>query len=200
MSPSRGRGVVQPAVGLETRFGLNASAKNACADCFREADLPLLIEVAENPVLGELHYRHVITENWQMSVLMFGVLVAAALTAIIIPVGLRYGSPAMLKNLSLIKTCLLVLAAACSGLLSLMCLAAAAWGMNTRLPWGLGILMYLIPALSLPAFIVLKFGSVRTLSSVLWLMALASSLAFILATKQIAWLLACAQSPIPPNA
>jgi hypothetical protein len=130
------------------------------------------------PRFRELHYGHVITENWQMSVLMFGALVAAALAAIIIPVGLRYGSPAMLKNLSLIKTCLLVLAAACSGLLSLMCLAAAAWGMNTRSPWGLGILMYLIPTLSLPAFIVLKFGSVRTLSSVLWLMALASSLAF----------------------
>ncbi len=113
-----------------------------------------------------------------MSVLIFGVLIAAALAAITIPLSLRYGSPAMLKNLSLVKTGLLVLASVCSGLLSLISLAAAAWGMNTSLPWGLGIFMYLIPALGFPAFVILKFGSVRLLSRVLWLMTLASSLAF----------------------
>jgi hypothetical protein len=113
-----------------------------------------------------------------MSVLIFGVLMAAALAVIAVPLGLKFGSPAMLKNLSLVRTGLLVVAAVCSGLLSLICLAAAAFGMNTSLPWGLGILMYLIPGLGFPAFVILKFGSVRVLSYVLWLMTLASSLAF----------------------
>jgi hypothetical protein len=82
----------------------------------------------------------------------------------------------MLESLPRVRTGLLVLAAVCSGLLSLICLAAG--GMNTRLLWGLGIFMYLIPALGYPAFVILKFGFVRVLSHVLWLMTLASSLAF----------------------
>jgi hypothetical protein len=110
-----------------------------------------------------------------MSVLMFGVLIAAALAMIIIPLSFKSCSPALLKNL---RIGFLVVAVACSGLLSLICLAAAALGMNTSLPWGLGVLMYLIPALSLPAFAVLKISSVRTLSYVFWLITLASSLAF----------------------
>ena len=64
-----------------------------------------------------------------------------------------------------------------------VCLAAAAWGMNTRLPWGLGIYMYLTPALSVPAFLLLRFSSVRTLSLVLWFLTVASSFAFYFGDK-----------------
>ena len=110
-----------------------------------------------------------------MSVLIYGVLMAAVIAMIAVPWSLKYGSKAMLRELSSV---LLILAAVCSGCLSLVCLAAAAWGMNPSLPWGLGILMYLIPALGFPSFAILKFSSVRVLSCVLWFMTLASSVAF----------------------
>jgi hypothetical protein len=61
--------------------------------------------------------------------------------------------------------------------MTLMILAAAAWGMDTRPPWGLGIYMYLIPALSLPVFLLLKL-SVRALSRVLWLLTVINALAW----------------------
>jgi hypothetical protein len=109
---------------------------------------------------------------------MFGVFIAAALALSIVPLGLRFGSPILLRNVRLVRICLLATAGAFSGLLLLICLAAAAWGMNTHLPWGLGVLMYLIPALSLPTFVILKLGSVRLLSFVLWLLATTSSFAF----------------------
>ena len=110
-----------------------------------------------------------------MSVLMFGILIAAVVATIIAVFRVGSDSSALLKNF---RVGFLAIAAACSGLLSLICLAAAAWGMNTRLPWGLGVYMYLIPALSLPAFAILKFGSVRTLSYVLWLLTLTEPFAF----------------------
>ncbi len=51
-------------------------------------------------------------------------------------------------------------------------MAGAAWGMDTRLAWGLGIYLYLIPALSLPLFLLLFFFSVRTFSRAFWLIPL----------------------------
>jgi hypothetical protein len=113
-----------------------------------------------------------------MSALLIGVFIISAMALLTVPVGLKLGNPILLTNVRLVRTLLLIAASVFSGFLSLMCLAAAAWGMNTRLPWGLGVLMYLIPALSLPAFLVLKFGSVRLLSVVLWVLTVASSLAF----------------------
>ena len=73
---------------------------------------------------------------------------------------------------------LLSIAAAFACLLSLVVLAAAAWGMNTSLQWGLGYWMYLTPVASLPAFLLLKLGTTRLLSRVLWLLTLVSSIAF----------------------
>jgi hypothetical protein len=39
--------------------------------------------------------------------------------------------------------------------------------MDSRVPWGLGVYMYLVPALSLPAFLLLGVSSLPTLSRVL---------------------------------
>jgi hypothetical protein len=111
-----------------------------------------------------------------MFVLMLGILIAAAVVATIIAV-FRVGSDSsgLLKNF---RVGFLTIAAAYSGLVSLLCLAAAAWGMNTRLPWASGVYMYLIPALSLPAFAILTFSSVRMLSYVLWLLTFTEPFAF----------------------
>jgi hypothetical protein len=87
-------------------------------------------------------------------------------------------NPILLTNVRLVGRLLLIAASVFSGFLLLISLAAAAWDMNTSLPWGLGVLMYLIPGLSLPAFLVLKFGSVRLLSLVLWFLTVASSFVF----------------------
>jgi hypothetical protein len=113
-----------------------------------------------------------------MGFLIPGACVVTSIAAIIILFGLFTGNSFVLKRLSLISLFFLVVAGVLSGLLSLVCLAAAAFGMNTRLPWGLGIYMYLMPALSVPAFLVLRFSSVRTLSLVLWFLTVASSFAF----------------------
>jgi hypothetical protein len=118
-----------------------------------------------------------------MSALLIAVFIISALALLIVPMGLRFGNPILVKNISSVRMLLLVAGSAFSGFLLLICLAAAAWGMNTSLPWGLGVLMYLIPALSLPAFLTLKFGSVRLLSLILWLLTIASSFAFYFGDK-----------------
>ena len=56
-----------------------------------------------------------------MSVIMFGVFIAAALALSIVPLGLRFGTPVLARNVALIMNCLLVAAGAFSGLLSLIC-------------------------------------------------------------------------------
>lgn len=113
-----------------------------------------------------------------MSFLIPAAIVITVGAAIIISLGLFTGNPILLSKLSLISGFLLIVAGVLSGLLLLVSLAAAAWGMNTHLPWGLGVYMYLTPALSLPAFLLLRLSSVRTLSGVLWLITVASSFAF----------------------
>lgn len=82
------------------------------------------------------------------------------------------------QTLVIAKGALLWIAGVLSGLMVLISAAAAAWGMNTRLPWGIGVFMYLLPALSLPAFLLLKF-SVRLLSRALWALSLFNSLAWL---------------------
>lgn len=61
---------------------------------------------------------------------------------------------------------------------TLLALAAGAWGMDTRVPWGLGVYMYLVPALSLPAFLLLLVSSLPTFSRVLWCLTLACAFAW----------------------
>jgi hypothetical protein len=113
-----------------------------------------------------------------MSALLIGLFIISALALLTVPVSLKLGNPILLTNIRLVRRLLLIAASVFSGFLLLICLAAAAWGMNTRLPWGLGVLTYLIPALSLPAFLVLTIGSVRMLSLVLWFLTVASSFIF----------------------
>jgi len=119
-----------------------------------------------------------------MDFLIYGAVTIAAVAAIIlIPWSLRTNSSIVLDRLALIGSLLVSFAAILSGFLALLSLVAAAWGMNTRLPWGLGIYIYLMPALSLPAFLLLLFSTVQWLSRVLWLLTVASSLAFYFGDK-----------------
>ena len=104
------------------------------------------------------------------SFLMVAGLVVTIVALIAVPLLLRSGASNSSQAIAATRIVLLWIAGILSGLMMLGSLAAAAWGMDTRLPWGLGLYMYLIPLLSLPAFLLLKF-SVRTLSRTLWLLA-----------------------------
>lgn len=104
------------------------------------------------------------------SFLMVAGLVLTIISVIAVPLLLRSRAPNSLQTIAATKVVLLWIAGILSGLMMLISLAAAAWGMDTRLPWGLGVYMYLVPALSLPAFLLLRF-SVHTLSRTLWLLA-----------------------------
>jgi hypothetical protein len=96
-------------------------------------------------------------------------IVVAVIAFVWIPLRLAAKTPVPTGQLAGIKTGLLSVAGVLSAFTALMAAAAAAWGMDTRLPWGLGIYMYLIPVLSLPAFLLL-FVSVRSLSRFLWML------------------------------
>jgi hypothetical protein len=109
---------------------------------------------------------------------MIGALVITIISLIAVPLRLASNKPVAPQTRSGIANALLLVAGILSGLMTLMILAAAAWGMDTRPPWGLGVYMYLIPALSLPAFLLLRFSSVRTLSRVFWLLTLACAIAW----------------------
>jgi len=78
---------------------------------------------------------------------------------------------------------LLLIAGIISALAALIALAAAAWGMDTRLPWVLGIYMYLLPALTLPSFLLLLWIHVRYFARVLWLLTLGEPFAFYFGDK-----------------
>jgi hypothetical protein len=116
-------------------------------------------------------------ENRALSFVIVAALVVTVVAMVGIPLMLSLGKSIAPQTVSVIKVALLWIAGVLSGLMTLMILAAAAWGMDTRMPWGLGIYMYLIPALSLPAFFLLKF-SVRTLSIVLWLLTVSNAIAW----------------------
>jgi hypothetical protein len=102
--------------------------------------------------------------------LMIVAAVVAVVGGIGIPLWLARKTPVSTTTLSGLRTILLCIAGIVSTFTALIALAAAAWGMDTRLPWGLGVYMYLIPALTLPAFLLLLV-SVRTLSRALWILA-----------------------------
>jgi hypothetical protein len=76
---------------------------------------------------------------------------------------------------------LLWMSAAVCLVMTLMALGGAAWGMETRLPWGLGVYPYLIPSLSVPAFLLLRFASIATLARVFWSLTLSCSVAWFFA-------------------
>jgi hypothetical protein len=114
--------------------------------------------------------------------MLFSILLAVGLivtvaSAIVVTPLLHSGASISMRGFAVTKAALLWIAGILSGMMMLISLAAAAWGMDTRLPWGIGIYMYVIPALSLPAFVLLKF-SVRQLSGVLWLLTSFNSFAW----------------------
>jgi non-ribosomal peptide synthetase component F len=61
---------------------------------------------------------------------------------------------------------------------ALIAVAAASWGMDTRLPYGSGALVYLLPVLGLPAFVLLTFASAQVLAWAQWSLAIGSALSF----------------------
>jgi hypothetical protein len=109
------------------------------------------------------------------------ILVIVAVVFIIVVVAtslmLAAGDSISPRAFSVCSVALLWIAGILSGLMTLTVFAAAAWGMDTRVPWGLGVYMYLIPALSLPAFLLLKF-SIRALSWALWLLTVSNAFAW----------------------
>ena len=72
-----------------------------------------------------------------------------------------------------------------SSFMTLLALAAAAWGMDTRVPWGLGIYPYLIPILSLPALLLLKFASCKIVARVFWSLTLSCGIAWSVGDRAV---------------
>jgi len=96
---------------------------------------------------------------------------------IAVPLRLAANAPPTARALAGMTRGLLLIAGILGSVMTLMILAAAAWGMDTNLPWGLGVYLYLIPALSLPAFFLL-FISVKATARTLWLLTIANALAW----------------------
>jgi hypothetical protein len=113
-----------------------------------------------------------------VSVLMWMGLLITIAAVIGVPLRLAAKPPIKPQTLSRLTVLLLWSAGILSGLMTLIALAAAAWGMDTRVPWGLGLYMYLIPALSLPSFLVLRFSNLATLSRVFWFLTIACAFAW----------------------
>ena len=116
------------------------------------------------------------------TVLFVGGGICALLSLLVIPRLFQHPAPST-ATLSFIKNGLLWVAgiiATCTAFISLL---AAAWGMDTRLPWGLDIYPFLIPVLSLLAFFLLLFASVRILSAVLWILVVANGLSWLFADR-----------------
>ena len=84
-----------------------------------------------------------------MSILMWMGLLITIAAVIGVPLRLAAKPPIKPQTLSRLTVLLLWSAGILSGLMTLITLAAAAGGMDTRVPWGLGVYMYLIPALFL---------------------------------------------------
>lgn len=103
-------------------------------------------------------------------------LVLALIAAIALPLHLAFSTS--VTATTLLRISFLWIAGILSGLMTLAILAAAAWGMDTRIPYGLGVYPYLIPALSLPAFLLLRFASLPALSRTLWFLTAACAVAW----------------------
>lgn len=102
----------------------------------------------------------------------------ALLAGIALPLRLAAKSRIEPQMLSGIRVGLLWIAGMLSGLMAIFALAAAAWGMDTRLKWGLGVYPYLIPVLSLPGFLLLRISPPRVLARVLWFLTAACGVAW----------------------
>lgn len=108
--------------------------------------------------------------------------ICAALSLLAIP--RLFLRPALsAEMLSAMKKGLLWVAGVFSACTALFSMLGALWGLDTRLPWGLGIYPFLIPILSVFAFLLLLFTSVKMLSIVLWLLTAANGLAWSLADR-----------------
>ena len=81
------------------------------------------------------------------------------------------------------KVVFLVTAGILYAFISLVGLGAAAWGMETWLPWGVGIYPYLLLVVSFPVFLVLAFISLRRLPVVMWAITTVFPLAWWLAIR-----------------
>ena len=110
-------------------------------------------------------------------IMLVAALLLAVAAAITIPVRLAAKTPIEPATLSRVTVGLLWLAGILSALMTLAIMAAAAWGMDTRLAWGLSVYPYLVPALSLPAFLLLRIASPLVLSRVLWFLTAACGVA-----------------------
>jgi hypothetical protein len=100
-------------------------------------------------------------------VVMWSSLLITAVALIGLPLRLITSPQLNSRALTSIAVSLLWVAGILSCWTTLLALAAGAWGMDSRVPWGLGVYMYLVPALSLPAFLLLRVSSLPTLSRVL---------------------------------
>jgi hypothetical protein len=105
-----------------------------------------------------------------MRFLLWPASIVAVLAGVFLPLRLAAGPPIRPSVLQATRTMLLWMAGLLSGLMTLIILAAAAWGMDPRLPWGLGIYPYLLPALSLPLFLLLLVCHVQVLANAFWLL------------------------------
>jgi hypothetical protein len=105
-----------------------------------------------------------------MKFVLWAASIIAILAGISVPLRIASGPPITPTALQAMRTFLLWIAGIVSSLMTLIVLAAAAWGMDTRLPWGLGIYSYLLPALSLPAFLLLLTCRVQVLANIFWLL------------------------------
>jgi hypothetical protein len=110
-------------------------------------------------------------------------LVAVLIAIIGVPILLFGGMNPQPKTLSQVTLSLLWFSGVTSGFTTLIALAAAAYGMDTRVPWGLDIYPYLIPALGLPSFLLLRIFSITALSRLSWVLTVSCSIAWYLGDK-----------------
>lgn len=79
---------------------------------------------------------------------IFWAAIAGVVIAVLaVPLRLAANRPSTTQTMSGMSNGLLIFAGVLSAFMTLIILAAAAWGMDTSVPWGLGIYPYLIPAL-----------------------------------------------------
>lgn len=118
-----------------------------------------------------------------MSLAIWSAAFITVIALIGIPLRLAVSPKLKSQTLSGITAFLLVAAGVFSGFATLIALAAAAWGMDTHLPWGFGVYQYLLPALSLPSFLLLLIAPVSILSRALWFLTLATGIAWYFAAR-----------------
>ena len=103
-----------------------------------------------------------------MSFMMLSGLTITLIAMAGVPLCLMFDQRTSSETLPRLSFLLLIVAGILCGFMTLFILAAAPWGLETRVPLGLGVYPYLIPALSLPAFLLLRFWSPSVLAAVFW--------------------------------